>query len=110
MLLTYYAWWTLFLILPMLVLYELMLFGFFTMKGIPHLFLQYHGRSLRRLKSTLQRRSELQPLRKAKDDEILSSDDLYVSENLVRHPLIRYPFALFNLVLKGYWGLIRGLI
>lgn len=110
MLLTYYSWWTLFLLLPMLILYELLLFAFFTMKGIPHLFLKYHFQSLKRLGATLKKRSEMQSRRRVKDSELLSNDDLYVSENLIRNPWLRYPFSLFNLLLKGYWGLIRGFL
>ncbi len=110
MLLTYYSWKTLILSLPAFILYESLLFGFFVAKGIPHLYFKYYGLSICRLGDTMKRRHEMQSLRKRKDREILCADDIYIAPHLVSNPVFRYPLALCNMFLKGYWTLLKIII
>ena len=55
----------------------------------------------------MKRRQEIQALRKLKDREILCADDMYITPQLVRNPMFRYPLTLFNMFLKGYWVLLK---
>ena len=110
MLLTYYSWKTLLLLIPVLILYELLQFGFFTIKRIPHLYIKYNWLNVLRLKNTMKNRKKIQAQRKIQDKEILGAEDLYISPNLIENPLFRYPFACLNLFLKGYWGMIKAWI
>jgi hypothetical protein len=107
MLLTYYSWKTLILLIPVLIFYEFIQFGFFTAKKIPHLYIKYNWLNLIRLKSTMKKRRKIQARRKLKDHQILGAEDIYIVPNLIKNPLSRCSFTLLNLCLKTYWGLIK---
>lgn len=107
LLLKYYSWKTLILLIPVLIIYEFLLFCFFVVKGIPHLFLKFHWKNVVRLRSTLKKRRQIQAHRMVEDRDILSGGDIYVAPHLIHDPLFRYPFALFNILLKNYWTVIK---
>ncbi len=110
LLLTYYSWKTLILSIPALILYELLLFGFFIAKGIPHLYFKCYWLSILRLGDTMKRRRKTQTLRRREDREVLCADNIYIAPHLVRNPFFRYPFALCNYILRGYWVLLKKII
>lgn len=109
-LLTQYSIKTLLLIIPALVVYEIFLLLFMTLKGIPHLYFKGNIDVIKNLGMILKKRKAIQATRKVPDRELLTSGDMYISPALIKSPILKIGMKLLNGFFNGYWRLIKKLL
>ena len=110
-LLTHYEARTLLLIAPALALYEAVQAIFLTLKRMPHLYVAGTLDAIVTLPSSLQRRREIQALRRVPDKDVLFAGPLYVRpEHSNGHGTAMRAVAMLSAVLAAYWRLVRPLL
>lgn len=106
-LLTQYGIRTLILITPALIVYEIFLLLFMSLKGIPHLYFKGNIDVIKNLGRILKKRKAIQATRKVPDKELLTSGDMYVSPSLIQNPLLKIGVKLLNGFFNGYWKIVK---
>ena len=111
LLLTHYDARTLVLMFPMLLLYELIQLSFFTLKGIPQLYLKGNLKLLESLPMVLAKRKRIQSFKCVSDKEVVFSGPIFVvksTSGLGR--MVNYAISGVSKILNGYWALITPLL
>jgi len=106
-LLTQYRIRTLILMIPALIVYEIFLLLFMTLKGIPHLYFKGNMDVIKNLGRILEKRKAIQATRKVPDRELLTSGEMYVSPALIQNPLMKIGMRFLNGFFNGYWRVIK---
>ncbi|MGC1308910.1 MAG: glycosyltransferase [Phormidesmis sp.] len=110
LMLTTYAWKTIFLLAPALLVYELSLMVFLTLKGR----IAEYGRAVLNIISDfpkiLDRRREIQKLRKLPDREIIHSAPMNIRGDLVENKAIALAKSLLDTFFGLYWKLVERFI
>lgn len=105
-----YAWKTIILIFPALIVYEISLFTFLLLKGSTKEYLLALASVIKNLPSLLKKRAYVQRLRKLPDKAILHSGLINIRKDLVQNPLILFLKAKLNAVLNIYWKVVYPLL
>lgn len=98
---------TLILIIPALIVYEIFLLLFMTLKGIPHLYFKGNIDVLSNLGRILKKRKAIQATRKIHDNELLNTGDMYISPALMQNPVLKIGVRLLNGIFNSYWKFIK---
>jgi GT2 family glycosyltransferase len=98
---------TLIMIIPALIVYEIFLFLFMTMKGIPLLYFKGNIDVIKNLGSIMKKRKTIQATRKVPDREILTSGDMYISPALIQSPILKIGMRLLNGFFNVYWKIVK---
>lgn len=106
-LLSTYQLKTLILIIPALIVYEIFLLLFMTLKGIPHLYFKGNIDVIRGLNRILKKRKVIQTTRREPDRELLTTGDMYISPLLIRNPILKMGTRLLNGFFNGYWKVVK---
>ncbi len=107
LLLSTYQLKTLILVIPALIVYEIFLLLFMTLKGIPHLYFKGNIDVVRSLNSILKKRKVIQATRRVPDRELLTTGDMYISPLLIQNPLMKIGIKILNGFFNGYWRIIK---
>ncbi len=98
---------TLIMIIPALIVYEILLLPFLTVKGIPHLYFKGNIDVIRNLGRILKKRKVIQATRKVPDRELLTSGDMYISPSLIQNPFLKIGVKLLNGFFNVYWKIVK---
>lgn len=107
LLLSTYQLKTLILIIPALIVYEIFLLLFMTLKGIPHLYFKGNIDVIRNFGRILKKRKIIQSTRKIPDRDLLTSGDIYISPSLIQNPLLKIGVKILNGFFNGYWKVVK---
>lgn len=102
-----YSFRTLIIIAPMLVLYELFLLSFLTLKRQTSAYFGANISVIRSLNTILKKRRSVQSLRRVRDGEILKVGDITFRTDIQDNSLLRIGIFFFNKVFDAYWFLAR---
>lgn len=105
-----YAFRTLFFAWPALLVYDLFLFGFLSLKGgIKEYFVSLQD-VLFHLPRILKKRRRIQKMRILRDRDLMDAGEIYVAPHMLNHPALRIGMKLLNGFFRGYWVLIKRFI
>jgi len=105
-----YAWRTVILLIPALLLYELSLMVFMAAKGGLGHYLKGNIRLLGDLPGILRERRRVQKHKRCRDRDLLSGGGMNIRHDLVKNPLVRHAHRLLDTVLRAYWSCIRPFV
>lgn len=104
---TYYEIRTILLIFPALIFYELIQFGFYFIKKIPHLYLQGIRDALKNSGSIKKRRDYIQSLRQFPDTKYLYSGPIYLRPDKgLKGKINNLSVTIISGLLSIYWWII----
>lgn len=106
-LLTQYSIKTLILIIPALIIYEIFLLSFMTLKGMPHLYFKGNINVIKNLGRIIKNRRVIQATRKVPDRELLTSGDMYISPALLKNSVLKIGVRVLNGFFNGYWKVVE---
>jgi GT2 family glycosyltransferase len=104
-----YAWRTIVLILPALLLFELSQAAFALLNGALGAYVRGNGAAIRALPTILRKRRAFQRLKRKRDRDWLHAGDLYIPPAMRKNALLHRLQRVYIGVLNGYWRLIRPL-
>lgn len=104
-----YAWRTLLLAAPALLVYEAALLGLLLFKGGLKGYFSGNLAVLRDLRQTMSARRRVQQLKRTADRDWLRGDDLFVPATLTKRGKLRWLVKIYNGFFRTYWNLIRPL-
>ncbi len=107
---THYSKRTIFLLLPVFLIYELAELVFMIFKGIPLLFFKGKIEFLKKFNLVRKKRKQIQSLRKVSDKDVLYSGKIYVSPALLNNRLLKSLDSLLSQLLNLYWKIISPFI
>lgn len=102
-----YSWRTLLIILPMVMLYELLLLSFLTLKRQTLTYFRANFAVFRSLPLILEKRRVVQRLRKVRDREALTTGDITIRDGVQAKPWLSKFISIFNRGLDAYWLVVR---
>ncbi len=105
-----YSWRTLFMIIPALVLYEVMVAGFLFMQGRINDYIKGCRAAIRDLPSILAARKKVQRLKVRNDRDALHGGTMNIRSDLVKKPLVASLQKGANTIFNMYWALIRWML
>ena len=102
-----YACRTLFFVWPALLVYDLFLFGFLTLKGgLKDYFISLWD-VLIHLPKILKKRRRVQRLRVLRDRDLMEACEIYVAPHVLNNPLLRLSMKFLNGFFRVYWAAVR---
>ena len=101
---------TLFLILPVLAVYELTLMVFMLLKMEPGTYIRAMYAVLHDLPVLLRKRRIIQSRRVRADADLLQTGDIYIEKGLLTSPLVMRAARLVNGCFNLYWKAVRNLL
>lgn len=104
-----YAWRTILLIAPALLLFELSQAAFALLNGASGAYLRGNWAAIRDLPAILRKRRTFQPLKSKRDRDWLHAGDLYIPPAMLKNKALLQLQRLYIGVLNGYWRLVRPL-
>ena len=110
LMLTTYSWKTIILLIPALVVYEASLIAFLTIKGRIGEYARAIYHVISDLPQILERRQEIQQLRKLPDREIIHSAAMNIRGDLVENKVIAFLKSLLDSFFSLYWKLVYRFI
>jgi len=108
--LTLYAWRTIVLAAPALLLYELSIISFLWVKGAGKDYFAAISQVLGNLPMLMQKRQTIQAHRQVSDKEVLRSGTINMRRDLAANPMVYSLKTALNIVLNVYWRLIHRFI
>lgn len=104
-----YAWRTILVALPGILVYEIVWFLFSILQG--HLGAHLRGKVdfLRGLKGTLRKRRDVQARRRVRDRDLLVGGPLTFSPSLMARAPARFAARVLDGILRGWWAMARWL-
>ncbi len=105
-----YALKTLLLVLPALLIYEGALFLFLVMKGAVGQYFKGIKLVILDFGSIRRNRKKIQSSRKVPDRELMGGGDIFIYSDEFSSRILFYGYKILNLVLEGYWRVIRKLL
>lgn len=102
-----YSLRTIFLILPALVVYEISLLVFLTMKGVLLKYLKANIAVLQNFRKLMKKRQKVQLLKKLSDRELLCTGEINIREDLLDSKHAKMGKKFLNCFLDLYWKLIK---
>ncbi|GJL63446.1 MAG: glycosyl transferase [Nitrospirales bacterium] len=103
MILQTYAWRTILVVLPALVVYELSVIAFLTMNRKLGRYFSANWEVIKMLPQTMRKRRMVQALKRRGDHELLSGGFINMRADLCRNPLIRFGHLAMCRFFRGYW-------
>ena len=101
---------TLFLLWPILLVYELGLLLFLTMKGVLFEYLKANLAVIKNFGKLMKKRRKIQALKKISDGEVLCAGDFYMREDLMEKRYLKLGKNILNHVFNLYWKVIKSFI
>jgi len=101
---------TLFLLWPILLVYELGLLLFLTMKGVLFEYLKANLAVIKNFGKLMKKRRKIQALKKISDGEVLCAGDFYIREDLMEKRYLKLGKNILNHVFNLYWKVIKSFI
>ena len=101
---------TLFLLWPILLVYELSLLLFLTMEGVLFEYLKANLAVIKNFGKLMKKRRKVQALKKISDGEVLCAGDFYIREDLVEKRYLKLGKNILNHVFNLYWKVIKSFI
>jgi GT2 family glycosyltransferase len=105
-----YAFRTIVLLAPALLLYEIALFAFVCLKGRSKDYLLAIRNTVSNFPKILHKRARLQEQRQRSDRDLLSGGPIYIRADLVQKRYLTVGMALLNGIFEGYWRLVKRFI
>ncbi len=105
-----YSLRTIFLILPALVVYEISLLVFLTMKGLLLEYLKANMAVLQDFGKLMKKRQKVQLLKRLSDRELLHTGEINIREDLLENKYVKIGRKLLNRFLDSYWKLIKDFL
>lgn len=101
---------TLFLLWPILLVYELGLLLFLTMKGVLFVYLRANFAVIKNFGKLMRKRKEVQALKKVSDGEVLCAGDFYIREELMEKRYLKLGKSILNRIFNWYWKAVKNFI
>ncbi|MFH1761964.1 MAG: glycosyltransferase family 2 protein [bacterium] len=105
-----YSLKTLFLIMPALVIYEISLMLFMTLRRNLCIYLGANCEVIQKYGALMKKRKKVQKLRKRPDREILYSGNFTASEDVVKKGYQKTLKDLLNLMFNYYWNAVKNYV
>ena len=105
-----YSLRTIFLILPALIVYELSLLGYLTMKGVLIKYLKGNMAVLQDFGKLMKKRQKVQLLKKLSDKELLHTGEISIRQDLLDSKHAKVGRKLLNLFFDSYWKLVKDFL
>lgn len=101
---------TLFLLWPILLVYELGLLLFLTRKGVLFEYLKANLAVIKNFGKLMKKRRKVQSLKKVSDREVLCAGDFYIREDLMEKRYLKLGKNILNHLFNLYWKVIKSFI
>lgn len=101
---------TLFFLWPILLVYELGLLLFLTMKGVLFVYLRANFAVIKNFGKLMRKRKEVQALKKVSDGEVLCAGDFYIREDLMEKRYLKLGKSILNRIFNWYWKAVKNFI
>lgn len=101
---------TLFLLWPILLVYELGLLLFLTMKGVLFEYLKANFAVIKNFRKLMKKRRKVQALKNVSDREVLYAGDFYIREDLIEKRYLKLGKNILNHVFNLYWKVVKSFI
>ncbi len=105
-----YSLKTIFLIIPALLVYEISVLAFLTVKGALSEYIKGNLAVLKDFERLMNKRRRVQALKKVPDREVLLGGDFYIRGDLIEKKYLKLAKNLLNCILNLYWKAVRNLV
>jgi GT2 family glycosyltransferase len=109
LILTTYAWRTIIIIIPVLLIYECLLMVFLVIKGHVGDYVAANWDVFKSLPTILEKRKKLQTFKKRRDNEVLSADFMNMRADVAGSKFIRSMLYAMNILFRFYWLCVHKL-
>ncbi len=108
--LTIYSWWTLVVLSPALMVYELSLIAFLGLKGRIGDYLRAMVAVAQNLPRLWQKRQSIQALKVTSDRDLLRGGSLYMREDLIKNKILKSLKSMLDVFFEIYWKIVSPLL